>query len=310
MKIAKSWLILPLLLLFGVARPQSSVTTYIYTDPQGTPLAEADGSGAITATYDYRPHGSLALGNPPNGPGYTSHVNDPDTGLVYMQQRYYDPVIGRLLSVDPVGVDGAAAKNFNRYSYADNNPYKYIDPDGRSVTCTQSACYIDSHSVVEAFVDHAIVDVIYIRRVISNARTNNQQHSQEQPLPPTNSGSSSSDSGNNGSEGASEAGAPAAPALPTGLVGEAPRATGKNGGAAVGTSLPADQFADTVKTLTGGTLGQPDSKGRSTSPNGVAVRTGGKNGPRIDVPANGTKPPEIIHFPENTPIPDHLQPKT
>lgn len=307
MKIVKGWLILSLLLIFSLAHAQSSVTTYIYSDPQGTPLAEADANGAVIATFDYRPHGSLALGNPPNGPGYTGHVNDADTSLVYMQQRYYDPIIGRLLSVDPIGVDSASGKNFNRYSYADNNPYKYIDPDGRSVTCTQDACYIDSHSVVGAFVDHAIVGVIYIQRVISNAWVNNQQqHSQEQSPPPTSGGSSSSDAGSNSSEGASEA---AAPALPTGLVGEAPRATGKSGGAAVGTSLPADQFADTVKKLTGGTLGQPDSKGRSTSPNGVAVRTGGKSGPRIDVPANGTKPPEIIHFPDNTPIPNNMQPK-
>jgi hypothetical protein len=52
-----------------------------------------------------------------------------------MQQRYYDPVVGRFLSVDPVGVFTADGKNFNRYWYADNNPYRYIDPDGR---CTGS----------------------------------------------------------------------------------------------------------------------------------------------------------------------------
>lgn len=54
-----------------------------------------------------------------------------------MQQRYYDPALGRFYSNDPVdalrhmnsvnGTDG-----FNRYSYANNNPYKFVDPDGRS----------------------------------------------------------------------------------------------------------------------------------------------------------------------------------
>jgi len=43
---------------------------------------------------------------------------DADTGLVYAQQRYYDPVIGRFLSVDPVGVDTNTGSNFNRYRYA------------------------------------------------------------------------------------------------------------------------------------------------------------------------------------------------
>lgn len=48
-----------------------------------------------------------------------------------MQQRYYDPGIGRFLSVDPVTADAAGGTNFNRYWYANNNPYAFTDPDGR-----------------------------------------------------------------------------------------------------------------------------------------------------------------------------------
>jgi hypothetical protein len=48
-----------------------------------------------------------------------------------MQQRYYDPIAGRFLSVDPVTTDAATGQLFNRYNYANNNPYKYTDPDGR-----------------------------------------------------------------------------------------------------------------------------------------------------------------------------------
>jgi RHS repeat-associated protein len=58
-------------------------------------------------------------------------VNDADTGLVYMQQRYYDPIAGRFLSQDPVTTDAATGSAFNRYAYAQNNPYRYTDPDGR-----------------------------------------------------------------------------------------------------------------------------------------------------------------------------------
>ena len=49
-----------------------------------------------------------------------------------MQQRYYDPLAGRFLSVDPVTTDTKTGDHFNRYAYADNNPYKFIDPDGRN----------------------------------------------------------------------------------------------------------------------------------------------------------------------------------
>lgn len=47
-----------------------------------------------------------------------------------MQARYYDPVIGRFYSNDPVGFTGEV-DTFNRYSYVANNPYKYTDPDGK-----------------------------------------------------------------------------------------------------------------------------------------------------------------------------------
>ena len=48
-----------------------------------------------------------------------------------MQQRYYDPIAGRFMSVDPITTDANTGKGFNLYEYANNNPYRYTDPDGR-----------------------------------------------------------------------------------------------------------------------------------------------------------------------------------
>ena len=49
-----------------------------------------------------------------------------------MQARYYDPVIGRFYSNDPVGWTPInPIHSFGRYIYGNNNPYKYIDPDGK-----------------------------------------------------------------------------------------------------------------------------------------------------------------------------------
>ncbi|MDE2154877.1 MAG: hypothetical protein KGJ32_03135 [Xanthomonadaceae bacterium] len=111
---------------------------YSYTDPQGTPLVRADAQGTVTSTFDYTSYGTVALGPQPDGTGYTGHVNDPDTGLVYMQARYYDPVAGRFLSVDPLAPSAGGVFDFNRYAYANNNPIVNIDPDGRQYA--PSAC--------------------------------------------------------------------------------------------------------------------------------------------------------------------------
>jgi RHS repeat-associated protein len=111
---------------------------YYYTDPQGNVLAKADAQGNIIARYDYAPYGAAVTASGmsagPDGPGYTGHVNDPDTGLVYMQARYYDPN-GRFLSADPVGPVPGNVYSFNRYDYANNNPVINIDPTGK--TCVK-----------------------------------------------------------------------------------------------------------------------------------------------------------------------------
>jgi len=49
-----------------------------------------------------------------------------------MQARYYDPVIGRFLSIDPVGFSPGRPFMFNRYAYVGNDPIGQIDPSGES----------------------------------------------------------------------------------------------------------------------------------------------------------------------------------
>ena len=54
--------------------------------------------------------------------GYIGHVQDAATGLTYMQARYYDPTIGRFLSVGPVGFASGGVGYLNRYAYVGNDP--------------------------------------------------------------------------------------------------------------------------------------------------------------------------------------------
>ncbi|MCI4567113.1 RHS repeat-associated core domain-containing protein [Lysobacter sp. CFH 32150] len=110
------------------------VVKYQHTDALGSPVAVTDASRVVLERSEYEPYGKVLNRPVHDGPGYTGHVEDAATGLTYMQQRYYDPGIGRFLSVDPVTADGNTGGNFNRYWYANNNPYRFKDPDGRCST--------------------------------------------------------------------------------------------------------------------------------------------------------------------------------
>ncbi len=106
-------------------------TTYRHTDALGSPIAATDEIGAVLQTTEHEPYGKMLNRSNDNRPGYTGHMMDKATGLVYMQQRYYDPLIPRFLSVDPITAYSNPVGAFNRYWYANNNPYKFTDPDGR-----------------------------------------------------------------------------------------------------------------------------------------------------------------------------------
>ena len=109
-------------------------TKYQHTDALHSPVAVTDAAGAVIERTNYEPYGAAFNKPAYDGIGYSGHVMDSITGLTYMQQRYYDPAIGRFLSVDPVMANSSTGGNFNRYWYANNNPYLYSDPDGRRAT--------------------------------------------------------------------------------------------------------------------------------------------------------------------------------
>jgi RHS repeat-associated protein len=104
--------------------------SYLHTDALGSPIAKTNSSGTQIETSEYEPYGALLNRANDDRAGYTGHVMDSASGLTYMQQRYYDPQIGRFLSIDPIAVR-LIGDNFNRYAYAFNSPYKFTDPDGR-----------------------------------------------------------------------------------------------------------------------------------------------------------------------------------
>jgi RHS repeat-associated protein len=68
--------------------------------------------------------------------GYTGHEHLDEFALINMNGRCYDPVVGRFLSADNFVQIPDFTQNYNRYSYALNNPLKYTDPSGNSLVIT------------------------------------------------------------------------------------------------------------------------------------------------------------------------------
>jgi RHS repeat-associated protein len=68
-----------------------------------------------------------ALGNPFL---FTGREYDPETGLIYLRARYYDPSTGTFLQEDSFPRFLEDSQSLNRYSYVYNNPINATDPSG------------------------------------------------------------------------------------------------------------------------------------------------------------------------------------
>lgn len=105
--------------------------TYVHFDALGSPLAGSDSNGELVWREEYTPYGDTIDGAKTAGNiGFAGKLHDPDIGLSYFGARWYDPAIGRFMGVDPADFYQENIHSFNRYTYANNNPYAYVDPDG------------------------------------------------------------------------------------------------------------------------------------------------------------------------------------
>ena len=140
-----------------IARIKNNDFTYLHPDHLGSPQAATNRYGNLLWTEHYTPFGETML-NPAandNQSGFTSHIKDKDTGLNYMQARYYDPTIGRFLSVDPVDFIGSGGNPgyFNRYAYSGNDPINNIDPDGEFFQVVGFALGVASNVAIQTLVE-------------------------------------------------------------------------------------------------------------------------------------------------------------
>jgi RHS repeat-associated protein len=107
----------------------------IYTlgvDLWGTPTSVINNAGNQVQTRRSDPFGVPRGAQPsvwPGDRGFHTGTVDQATGLVHMGARFYEPLVGRFLSVDPV-IDHFDSEQIHGYAYANNNPLAFTDPSG------------------------------------------------------------------------------------------------------------------------------------------------------------------------------------
>ena len=84
--------------------------------------------GSVQNSYGYSPYGESTTVGPDvtkNPVQYTSREND-GTGMMFYRARYYDPVMKRFISSDPIGLSGG----MNTFAYVEGDPVSFTDPMG------------------------------------------------------------------------------------------------------------------------------------------------------------------------------------
>jgi RHS repeat-associated protein len=123
---------------------EAQKTQYLLKDHQGSVVAAVDSLGAVVERMSFDAWGKrrsvtwegmsdtslFAYKSAVTNRGYTGHEHVDSMGLIHMNGRVYDPVIGRFLSADPFVQDATNSQSLNRYSYVMNNPLSMTDPSG------------------------------------------------------------------------------------------------------------------------------------------------------------------------------------
>jgi RHS repeat-associated protein len=129
--------------LFGLKHKARTEAHYYYVkNAQGDIIRILDDTGAVVVEYIYDTWGKM-VGTPVdnsqvnlaelNPYRYRSYRYDSETGLYYLNSRYYDPEVGRFINADHAAVScftpmGLTDKNL--FAYCDNNPVVRKDADG------------------------------------------------------------------------------------------------------------------------------------------------------------------------------------
>ncbi|MDD2230784.1 MAG: RHS repeat-associated core domain-containing protein [Candidatus Cloacimonetes bacterium] len=112
------------------ATPPSTDTYYALGDANGNVTEYIDSTGAVKAHYEYSAFGEITAQSGVMADEFSFRFStkyyNPETGLYYYGYRYYDVVLMRWLSRDPIGEQGG----LNQHGFVDNDAINWFDSLG------------------------------------------------------------------------------------------------------------------------------------------------------------------------------------
>ncbi len=118
-----------------LAKMEGANTYYYHNDHLATPQKMTDSTGTIVWAADYKPFGeaTITVSTITNNLRFPGQYYDAETGLHYNYFRDYNPLTGRYIEKDRLGLRGG----INLYRYSRNNPLRYTDPWGLWTSATE-----------------------------------------------------------------------------------------------------------------------------------------------------------------------------
>ena len=123
-----------------IAMRDNGTLRYFLTDHLGSTTITLDANGNEVSELRYSAWGMTRFtsGTMPTTFQYTGQRIEPELDIYYYNARWYDPYLNRWLQPDSIIPDEYSSLDWDRYSYARNNPIKFNDPSGHIPACDKN----------------------------------------------------------------------------------------------------------------------------------------------------------------------------
>jgi RHS repeat-associated protein len=122
-------------------------TYFCFDDALGSPWVIWQ-SGKTSATFSvktYKPFGTPIVSTGTEKFRFANEIQDSPSGLYYIFARYYDPELGRFISLDPMMGKLSMPQTLDWYVYCVNNPLRFTDPTGEGSWPSGASHWWDKH---------------------------------------------------------------------------------------------------------------------------------------------------------------------